>query len=70
MNFMTLFFYLGNICLIKLVGNNYNYIINEAIKIKEYLNNPNIIVLGPSPSIIPKIYNKYYIQLVIKYKII
>ncbi|MBE6139697.1 MAG: primosomal protein N' [Firmicutes bacterium] len=57
-----------NLCLIKLIGTDYSELNNEAIKIKEYLNNSNCIVLGPSPCTIPKIYNKYYIQIIIKYK--
>jgi len=57
-----------NLCLIKLIGTDYNELNNEAIKIKEYLNNTNSIVLGPSPCAIPKIYNKYYLQIIIKYK--
>lgn len=59
-----------NLCLIKLSSTNYEQLNKESIKIKEYINNNsnNIIVLGPSPSVIPKIYNKYYIQIIIKYK--
>lgn len=57
-----------NLCLIKLVGTDYNLLNDEGLKIKEYLNDSNIIVLGPSPSTIPKIYNKYYLQIIIKYK--
>lgn len=57
-----------NLCLIKLVGTDYNELYNESNKIKECLNNSNCIVLGPSPCTIPKIYNKYYIQIIIKYK--
>ena len=57
-----------NLCLIKLIGVEYNELYNEANKIKEYLNDNNSMVLGPSPCTIPKIYNKYYIQIIIKYK--
>ena len=57
-----------NLCLIKLIGTNYEELNKEGLKIKECLNNTNSIVLGPSPCTIPKIYNKYYIQLIIKYK--
>ena len=53
-----------NLCLIKLIGTDYNELNNEAIKIKEYLSNTNSIVLGPSPCVIPKIYNKYYLQVI------
>ena len=57
-----------NLCLIKIVGLDYDLLINEGIKIKTYLSSDNIIVLGPSPQAIPKVYNKYYIQIIIKYK--
>ena len=59
-----------NLCLIKLVSTNYNLLKEESEKIKEYLTNNinNITVLGPSPGIIPKIYNKYNMQIIIKYK--
>ena len=59
-----------NLCLIKISSTNYEELNKEAIKIKEYItnNNNDCIVLGPSPSIIPKIYNKYYMQIIIKYK--
>ena len=57
-----------NLCLIKLIGLDYNELYNEANKIKEYLRNSNCLLLGPSPCTIPKIYNKYYIQIIIKYK--
>ena len=57
-----------NLCLIKLIGVNCEELNKEALKIKECLNNTNSIVLGPSPCTIPKIYNKYYMQIIIKYK--
>ena len=57
-----------NLCLIKLIGIDYNELNNEASKIKEYLNDNNYVVLGPSPCTVPKIYNKYYMQIIIKYK--
>ena len=57
-----------NLCLIKLIGMEYEELNKEALKIKECLNNSNSIVLGPSPCTIPKIYNKYYLQIIIKYK--
>jgi len=57
-----------NLCLIKLIGIEYNELNKEALKIKEYLKDNNCMVLGPSPCTIPKIYNKYYIQIIIKYK--
>ncbi|MBQ2946682.1 MAG: primosomal protein N' [Bacilli bacterium] len=57
-----------NLCLIKLIGIDYNELNSEALKIKQYLNDNNYIVLGPSPCTVPKIYNKYYMQIIIKYK--
>lgn len=59
-----------NICLIKLIGMDYDLVNNEALKIRNYLTNQknNITILGPSPCMIPKIHNKYYIQIIIKYK--
>ena len=57
-----------NLCLIKLSGTNFNELNIEANKIKEFVIDNNIIVLGPSPSNIPKIYNKYYVQIILKYK--
>lgn len=57
-----------NLCLIKLVGIEFEELNKEAIKIKEYLNDSNCIILGPSPCTIPKIYNKYYLQIIVKYK--
>lgn len=59
-----------NLCLIKLVSLDYSLLNNEANKIKNYLekNMNNVTILGPSLSVIPKIYNKYYMQIIIKYK--
>lgn len=59
-----------NLCLIKVVGTDFETLNNEANKIKEYLinNTSSVIVLGPSSCIIPKIYNKYYMQIILKYK--
>ena len=59
-----------NLCLIKLVSTDYTLLNNEANKIKKYLvnNTNNVSVLGPSLSQIPKIYNKYYMQIILKYK--
>ena len=57
-----------NLCLIKIIGKDYDFITGESMKIRKYLENPNIIVLGPSPSSIPKIYNNFYIQIIVKYK--
>jgi len=59
-----------NITLIKLTSTDFEKMISEANKIKNYLleNTKNVIVLGPSVSAIPKIYNKYYMQIILKYK--
>ena len=59
-----------NLCLIKLVSIDYSLLNNEANKIKNYLekNMNNVTILGPSLSVLPKIYNKYYMQIIIKYK--
>lgn len=61
-----------NLCTIKLVSTDYNLLTNESNKIKNYLeeNTNNIDILGPSLAQIPKIYNKYYMQIIIKYKTI
>lgn len=56
--------------LIKLTSTDLNLLNNEANKIRDYLlkNTNNVIILGPSMSSIPKIYNKYYMQIILKYK--
>jgi len=59
-----------NLCLIKLVSTDYTMLSNEANKIKNHLdkNTNNVTILGPSLSQIPKIYNKYYMNIILKYK--
>ena len=59
-----------NLCLIKFIGTNLDKLNIESSKAKKNLeeNTNNLIILGPSLSNIPKIYNKYYIQIIIKYK--
>ena len=59
-----------NLCILKLVSTDYMLLNNESNKIKEYLvNNINdVTILGPTLCVIPKIYNKYYMQIIIKYK--
>ncbi len=59
-----------NLCLVKLVSTDYSLLNNEANKIKNYLvkNINNVSILGPSLSQMPKIYNKYYMQIILKYK--
>ena len=61
-----------NLCLIKLISTDINMLTEEANKIKYYLKN-NLVgvdILGPSFSSMPKIYNKYYMQIILKYKTI
>ena len=58
-----------NLCLIKVSGLNYDDVFDYASKISIYLkNNIKDIVLGPSSSNTPKINNKYYVQIMIKFK--
>lgn len=59
-----------NLSIIKIVGNDYDLCIREGEKIQKYLSQKlvNDIVLGPTSSLTPKINNKYYIQIMIKYK--
>lgn len=57
-----------NLTLIKVVGMNYDECYNEAKKIKFFLDKNNIKTLGPSSSNISKINNKYYVQVILKYK--
>ncbi len=59
-----------NLCVVKIQGINNIKCEEEANKITSYLKNnlTNEIILGPSPSVIPKINNVYYYQIIIKYK--
>ncbi len=58
-----------DLCLVKISGKLYEDVYNEANKISSYLrNNFKGIVLGPSNSMMPKINNIYYMQVIIKYK--
>lgn len=60
-----------NLCLIKIKDKNFEDAYKEANKIVNYLKNKNmkdVIVLGPSPSMIPKINNIYNEQVIIKFK--
>ena len=58
-----------NLTLIKVSSKNYNDVYEEIHKIYNYLfNNKNIIILGPSNCNLPKINNKYYMQIILKYK--
>ena len=59
-----------NLCVVKIQGIDNNKCEEEANKIISYLkyNLKDEIILGPSPSVIPKINNVYYYQIIIKYK--
>jgi primosomal protein N' (replication factor Y) len=59
-----------NLCLIKLSGRDYKEVYNEALKVSNYLykNTKNITILGPSVANTLKLNNKYYLQIILKYK--
>lgn len=60
-----------NLCLIKIKGKNLDSITGEGNKIVKHLKNKNldnVIVLGPTPALIPKINDIYNVQIIIKYK--
>ncbi|MEG0826186.1 MAG: primosomal protein N' [Bacilli bacterium] len=58
-----------NLILIKIQGANYDDILNEANKIRKYLElHIKYSILGPSSANILKINNIYHIQIIIKYK--
>ena len=59
-----------NLCVVKIQGIDNIKCEEEANKIISYLkhNLNDEIILGPSPSVIPKINNIYYYQIIIKYK--
>ena len=58
-----------NLCLIKVSGKDYDTVYDEANKIVIYLKGRiKDIILGPSASLMPKINNIYYVQIIIKYK--
>ena len=58
-----------NLCLIKIKSSNYDLVNNVAIKIANHLKKiKDITVLGPSPGLIPKINDKYNMQIIVKYK--
>ena len=58
------------LCHIRIRGKDNNYVSNESNKIKRSLdrNIDNIIILGPSPSVLYKINNIYRYGIIIKYK--
>lgn len=60
-----------NLTLIKISSSDYNYALEVGNKINAYLNKqniPDISLLGPTASMVPKINNKYYLQIIIKTK--
>lgn len=60
-----------NIALLKIISEDYENARDESKKIKKYLENKlgnEFIILGPSTSRIFKLKNKYYFQIIIKYK--
>ena len=59
-----------NLMLLTLSGKDYQEVYNQALKIKKYLEDTKlkIVVLGPSSARIAKQNNKYYIQIIVKYK--
>ena len=57
-----------DLTLIKISSKDYNIAYTSSLKIKKYLDNNNIKSLGPSNSNMAKINNKYYIQIILKYK--
>jgi len=58
-----------NLCLIKIQSTDLKKCEDESEKIYAYLKeNIDDIILGPSASVMPKINNNYYYQIIIKYK--
>ena len=60
-----------NLCLLKFSGKNEDAVYREAEKVVVYLKNQNLkdlTVLGPSISLLGKINNVYYYQILLKYK--
>lgn len=60
-----------NLCLIKIKDKNFELALEEANKIVAHFKSKNlkdIIVLGPSTCIVPKINNIYQLQIILKYK--
>ncbi len=59
-----------NLSVIRMISDNLGILNEEANKVKKYLidNTKDVYILGPSLSNMPKINNRYYIQIIIKYK--
>lgn len=59
----------NNLCLIKISSKDYNMVISESKKINTYLKeNISETILGPSFSNIPRLNDRYNMQIIIKYK--
>ncbi len=61
-----------NLALIRIYGDDFDAVGKEANKIRKFLddNISNVIILGPGVSNMPKLNNKYYMQIILKYKAI
>ena len=59
-----------NLSIVKIVGKSYETCMEEGTKIQSFLTRSlkNTIILGPSSTSVPKLNNKYYVQILIKYK--
>ena len=59
-----------NLAMINIISDKFELCNVESNKIATYLKNnvSDAIILGPTSSIIPKINNKFYMQITIKYK--
>lgn len=60
-----------NFSIIKIIGKDYDKCVYESEKIYKFLSDnlsSNVYILGPSSDILPKVNNKYYIQITLKYK--
>lgn len=60
-----------DLCLIKIKDKNYDNALQEANKIVKHFKDKNlkdVIILGPSSSIIPRINNIYNVQIILKFK--
>jgi primosomal protein N' (replication factor Y) len=60
-----------NLTIIKIISTDYDMCVDESNKIYQYLKDnlsKYVIVLGPSNDIFPRINNKFYMQITLKYK--
>lgn len=60
-----------NLTLIKISSIDYDNLLKEASRIRNYLDenlNNDITILGPSSASMPKVNNKYFINILLKYK--